>query len=112
MRPRPLLHRTARIYTQLPRVQSARRCLASSIPEKQEPPKSWLTQKVETSPTARRVFLGLTNLFGYGSPKQVAGRRAFGIYDKLAVTAPDKDREFWQQCMFSTSHPLPGFDRV
>ena len=66
-------------------------------PPKREEEKSWLTQKVEASPLTRKFFLGLTNLLGYGSPRQVAGRRAFAIYEQIAARAPDQDKDFWLQ---------------
>jgi len=62
--------------------------------------KSWLTHKVETSPAARRVFVGLTNLLGYGSPKQVAGRRALFFYERVCAVKPDEASQFWQNGPF------------
>ena len=62
--------------------------------------KSWLTRKVESSPSAMKIFLKLTNLLGYGSPKQVAGRRAFALYDQVCAVKPDQDRSFWQDGVF------------
>ncbi|KAF8623160.1 hypothetical protein AX15_006479 [Amanita polypyramis BW_CC] len=59
--------------------------------------KTWLTHKVETSPTAKTVFTVLTKLLGYGSLKQVAGRRAFVLYEGVCATKPDEDKEFWQR---------------
>ncbi|KAF8225210.1 hypothetical protein L208DRAFT_1425509 [Tricholoma matsutake] len=58
--------------------------------------KSWLTRKVEASSSAMKIFLKLTNLLGYGSPKQIAGRRAFALYNKICAVQPDQDRSFWQ----------------
>ncbi|KAF8958679.1 hypothetical protein BDZ97DRAFT_1840847 [Flammula alnicola] len=68
----------------------------ASLP--QEPPqqRSWLTRKVETSPAAKRVFLGISNALGYGSPKQMAGRRALAFYEQICAIKPDEDKEFWQ----------------
>jgi len=62
-----------------------------------EQPKSWLTRKVESSPAAKKVFLGIAKALGYGSPQQVAGRRAFLLYEKVAAVAPDQGKEFWQK---------------
>ncbi|KAH9916481.1 uncharacterized protein B0H18DRAFT_1215083 [Fomitopsis serialis] len=59
--------------------------------------KSWLTKKVEASPALKRVFLKAANVMGYGSPKQVAGRRAFAMYEQLCIVRPDEDRAFWQE---------------
>ena len=57
---------------------------------------SWLTRKVEESPIWRSLFFRFTNLVGYGSPKQLAGRRAFVLYEKICAVKPDEDRVFWQ----------------
>lgn len=62
--------------------------------------KSWLTRKVEASSSAMKIFLKLTNLLGYGSPKQIAGRRAFALYNKICAVQPDQDRSFWQDGVF------------
>ena len=42
------------------------------------------------------VFMGMAKALGYYSPKQVAGRRAFVMYEDLCVHKPQEDREFWQ----------------
>ncbi|KAF9459130.1 hypothetical protein BDZ94DRAFT_1269086 [Collybia nuda] len=68
---------------------------SSATPPERE--KSWLTRKVESSPAAMRIFVKLTNALGYGSPKQLAGRRAFAIYEHVCATKPDHDAEFWQK---------------
>ena len=68
------------------------------LPSTQE--KSWLTSKVESSSSAMKIFLALTNLLGYGSPKQIAGRRAFALYDQVCAAKPDQDRSFWRDGMF------------
>ncbi|XP_006455853.1 hypothetical protein AGABI2DRAFT_187987 [Agaricus bisporus var. bisporus H97] len=60
-------------------------------------PKSWLTRKLESSPTAKKWFLSFTNLLGYGSPKQLAGRRAFVLYEQIVAAAPDQYPGFWQK---------------
>ncbi|KAF9477155.1 hypothetical protein BDN70DRAFT_811133 [Pholiota conissans] len=67
----------------------------------QRPAKSsWLTRKVESSPVAKTAFLGLAKVLGYGSPKQVAGMRAFSMYEQLCAVKPDEDREFWQNACY------------
>ncbi|KAJ4490706.1 hypothetical protein J3R30DRAFT_124203 [Lentinula aciculospora] len=63
------------------------------IPER---PKSWLTHKVETSPTVRYWFMKITALLGYHSPKQRAGLRTFLLYERVCAVTPDRDRNFWQ----------------
>ncbi|KAF8903866.1 hypothetical protein CPB84DRAFT_1835768 [Gymnopilus junonius] len=105
-----LLRHLKNHHTQRPVSLSLTRCLASKstskparpAPTKVQPeqPKSWLTRKVETSPTAKRIFFGFTNLLGYGSDKQVAGRRAQGFYEQLCAVMPDQQLEFWQKECF------------
>jgi hypothetical protein len=53
-----------------------------------------------------KIFVKLTNALGYGSPKQMAGRRAFGFYEQVCAVKPDHDREFWQQGELSQFWPL------
>ncbi|KAJ7578017.1 hypothetical protein C8J56DRAFT_364189 [Mycena floridula] len=68
------------------------------IPLPPPPPrkKSWLTHKVETSPTARYWFMKWATLLGYNSPKQIAGRYAFIYLREVVATAPDIDPSFWK----------------
>ncbi|KAF8067592.1 hypothetical protein FPV67DRAFT_1416671 [Lyophyllum atratum] len=80
------------------------RYLSTNVPQKSAPKaqplaqeKSWLTSKVEGSPTAMNFFLGITKAFGYGSPKQLAGRRGLVLYEHVCAVKPDDDRLFWQQ---------------
>ncbi|KXN85188.1 CBP3-like protein [Leucoagaricus sp. SymC.cos] len=95
MLPRTLLSRTlTRSLTSPAHLRLPLRCL-STQPE--PPPKSWLTRKIESSPTTKNWFLNLTKIFGYGSPKQLAGRRAFVLYEHVAATTPDQDTAFWQK---------------
>ena len=83
------------------------RCIATNLPQKtqpkpsiHEPKKSWLTRKVEESPMWRALFFQITNLVGYGSPKQLAGRRSFLLYENICAVKPDEDRAFWQDGEF------------
>jgi cytochrome b pre-mRNA-processing protein 3 len=70
--------------------------------------KNWLTRKVESSSSAMKIFLKLTNLLGYGSPRQLAGRRAFALYDQVCAVKPDQDRLFWQDGVFGPNlYALP-----
>ena len=88
-----------------------KRCITTKPPQNTQPKslnhmspnKSWLTHKVEESPIWRTLFFGLTNIMGYGSPKQMAGRQAFILYDKICATKPDEDRVFWQDSKLDTS---------
>lgn len=76
------------------------RCLTSQ-PATPEPQKqSWLTHRVQTSPTSKKLFMAAMRLFGYGSPKQLAGRRAFVLYEHVCAVKPDEDRQFWSDGEF------------
>ena len=94
---------------------TTRRCITTTSPPQKTQPKpsnnsknsnhepkktSWLTRKVEESPTWRSFFFRFTNLIVYGSPKQLAGRRAFILYEKICAVKPDEDRAFWQDGEF------------
>jgi cytochrome b pre-mRNA-processing protein 3 len=72
------------------------RCLSTTTGP-QKTPKTWLSRKLESSPAAKQWFLSFTNLLGYGSPKQLAGRRAFVLYEHIVAAAPDQYPEFWQK---------------
>ncbi|KAG5643912.1 hypothetical protein DXG03_009484 [Asterophora parasitica] len=87
---RPL--RAARLVAQPVRLLHAQNSQQKAAPQ----PKSWLTHKVESSPGAMKAFLRFTNFLGYGSPKQLAGRRAFALYDQVCAVTPDADKDFWQ----------------
>ena len=89
---------TRHLSNQAPKAATSPSAPTTTRPVKKQPPppqKSWLTRKVETSPAARSAFLAFTNFLGYGSPKQLAGRRTFAIYEQICATTPDRDREFW-----------------
>lgn len=89
------------------------RCYAQKVESAPQPPQpkkvdpspqpqpqqhqSWLTRKIKSSPRWRKLFFQFTNLLGYGSPKQVAGRRAFFLYERVVAVTPDADTHFWQQ---------------
>lgn len=88
-------HATRYITSQSSPKTRPRPSSSSGAPPARE--KSWLTRKVESSPAAMKVFVKLTNALGYGSPKQLAGRRAFAFYEQVCAVKPDHDREFWQQ---------------
>lgn len=76
---------------------------SDSLPPMRE--KSWLTRKVDSSPNAMKIFLKLTTLLGYGSPKQMAGRRAFALYGQVCAVKSDQDRSFWQDGVFALTLP-------
>ncbi|KAJ3730568.1 hypothetical protein C8R42DRAFT_715239 [Lentinula raphanica] len=63
------------------------------VPER---PKSWLTHKVETSPTVKYWFMKVMSLLGYHSPKQRAGLRTFLLYERVCAVTPDAEKDFWQ----------------
>ena len=58
--------------------------------------------------------MGFTKLLGYGSKKQIAGRRAFLLYERLCAARPDEEREFWQggKSIFIFFNPLLHDHRV
>ena len=92
------------------------RCITSNFPRKKQakpsnhmpPKKSWLTRRVEESPMWRALFFQITNLLGYGSPKQMAGRHSFILYDKICAVKPDEDRAFWQDGKLCNCHSSFG----
>ncbi|OSD02203.1 hypothetical protein PYCCODRAFT_1445165 [Trametes coccinea BRFM310] len=59
--------------------------------------RTWLTKAIRQSPAAKRVFLSIAGLLGYGSPKQYAGRRAFNMYSDICISRPDDEAAFWKQ---------------
>jgi len=56
---------------------------------------SWLAQKVLASPALKTIVVSCGKLLGYGSPKQLAGRRAFVLYEEICAVRPDEERAFW-----------------
>ncbi|KAI0056044.1 hypothetical protein BV25DRAFT_1814747 [Artomyces pyxidatus] len=61
------------------------------------PPQTWLTRKLNKSPTAMRVFLKVFGALGYASPKQVAARRALVMYEQLCAGRAEEEKEFWHR---------------
>jgi cytochrome b pre-mRNA-processing protein 3 len=62
---------------------------------KREP--SWLTRKLKQSPIALRAFLRVFGALGYGSKRQVAARRALGLYEQLCANRAEEDHRFWAE---------------
>ncbi|CAL1699786.1 unnamed protein product [Somion occarium] len=60
------------------------------------PPQTWLTKVLRENPTAMRAFLRISSLLGYGSKKQLAGRRALAMYELLCTRRADEEKDFWQ----------------
>ncbi|KAG6837468.1 hypothetical protein H0H93_009011 [Arthromyces matolae] len=85
------LQKSVRYYAK--RVEPAPQSPARPTQQQQ----SWLTRKVKSSPAAMKIFVGLTNLFGYNSPKQIAARRSFVLYEHVVAATPDVDTQFWHQ---------------
>jgi cytochrome b pre-mRNA-processing protein 3 len=74
------------------------------------PEDSWLTKLILSSPRARWWFNKVANTLGYGTPKQLAGRRTFVLYSKLCAAAPESDPDFWKNgAYFSDLFPQTGF---
>ncbi|KAF8549515.1 hypothetical protein OG21DRAFT_1421161 [Imleria badia] len=71
------------------------RLLASAPPPKQ--PQSWLTHRVKANPVLYTVFLGFARALGYGSPKQLANRRALHMYNILCAMRADQEANFWRK---------------
>ncbi|KAF5353495.1 hypothetical protein D9756_008123 [Leucocoprinus leucothites] len=95
MLPRTLLTRTlTRSLASPARLRLPLRCITT---QPQQPSKGWLTQKIESSPTARKWFMAIAKGLGYQSPKQLAGGRAFVLYERVAAPTPDQDPLFWQK---------------
>ena len=94
--------RQARLLT-VPPPQNVAAPSATSDAQPRRPPKNWLSEKLETNPTARKAFIALVNVMGYGSPKQVAGRRAFAMYENCCIVNADEDKQFWQDGTCSDS---------
>jgi cytochrome b pre-mRNA-processing protein 3 len=67
---------------------------------------SWLTHKLKQSPVAMRAFLKVFGVLGYGSPKQIAARRALALYEQLCSGRADEDSTFWTEGMCAI-RPLP-----
>lgn len=57
---------------------------------------SWLTQKVKSNPVFYTIFLGLARALGYGSPQQLANRRALHLYNHLCAKRADEEADFWK----------------
>ncbi|KAL4066468.1 hypothetical protein V8B97DRAFT_1980105 [Scleroderma yunnanense] len=57
---------------------------------------SWLTQAVKSNPVLYTIFLRVARALGYGSPQQLANRRALHLYNHLCATRADRDAEFWK----------------
>jgi cytochrome b pre-mRNA-processing protein 3 len=84
------------------------RLLASEPPSKQPEPvvslpnpsskeQSWLTHRVKGNPALYAIFLGFARALGYGSPKQLANRRALHLYNTLCATRADQEADFWRK---------------
>jgi hypothetical protein len=71
---------------------------------------SWLTRQVKQSPWAVNLFLNLSSVLGYGSAKQVAGRRTLAMYEQICSRKAEVDRHFWQigESRCSTLLPFRG----
>ena len=64
--------------------------------EKAEPERSWLVQKIRANPVAFKTIRALSRALGYGSTKQVAGRRTLAMYEQVCAVKASEDRVFWQ----------------
>lgn len=64
--------------------------------EKAEPERPWAVQKIRANPTALKIVRALGRAMGYGSTKQVAGRRTLAMYEQVCATKASEDRVFWK----------------
>ncbi|KAJ8091834.1 Serine carboxypeptidase 3 [Marasmius tenuissimus] len=69
---------------------------SSTQPEPKAHQPTWLATKIQTSPTTKFWFDKLVTVLGYNTDKQISGRRTLILYQDLCVSAPDANREFWQ----------------
>jgi cytochrome b pre-mRNA-processing protein 3 len=44
-----------------------------------------------------RAFLRVFGALGYGSARQIAARRALGLYEQLCSGRAEEDRRFWAE---------------
>ena len=65
--------------------------------EKAEPERSWVVQRIRANPVAFKIVRALSRALGYGSTKQVAGRRTLAMYEQVCAIKPSEDRVFWQE---------------
>lgn len=61
-------------------------------------PRSPVTKWILASPFRTNTLLKLGDLLGYGSPKQVAGRRSKMIYKVCSEVALGHEKAFWYDC--------------
>jgi len=64
--------------------------------EKAEPERSRLVQKIRANPIAFKIVRALGRAMGYGSTRQVAGRRTLAMYEQVCAIKASEDRVFWQ----------------
>ena len=60
-----------------------------------KPPRSPITNWILASPVRTNALLKIGDWLGYGSPKQVAGRRSKIIYTVCSEVAPGPEKAFW-----------------
>jgi len=64
--------------------------------EKAEPEQSRVVQKIRANPIAFKIVRAIARAMGYGSTKQVAGRRTLAMYEQVCAIKASEDRVFWQ----------------
>jgi cytochrome b pre-mRNA-processing protein 3 len=67
-----------------------------SKPAALEAPPNFISRYLMQNPRAMRAFIKMTNLFGYGSPRQLAARRALVLYERLCAGRPEEEMDFWR----------------
>ncbi|KAI8976328.1 hypothetical protein BD414DRAFT_496587 [Trametes punicea] len=101
LRPSPApLSRPTRHARSLTSQQPSQQQQQQPSPRQEQPPpphQTWLTRTIQQSPVAKKAFLTLAGLLGYGTAKQYAGRRAYNIYSDFCITRPDDEATFWKE---------------
>lgn len=65
--------------------------------EKAEQERSPVVQKIRANPIAFKIVQALGRVMGYGSTKQVAGRRTLAMYEQVCAVKASEDRVFWEE---------------
>jgi cytochrome b pre-mRNA-processing protein 3 len=56
-----------------------------------------VVQRIRANPVAFKIVRALSRALGYGSTKQVAGRRTLAMYEQVCAIKASEDRVFWQE---------------
>lgn len=70
--------------------------MSPSKPASREAKPNFLSRYLMRNPGAMRAFIKMTNIVGYGSPRQLAARRALVLYERLCAARPEEEMDFWR----------------